>query len=60
MPIKYTFPVISKSGHYYEVAVSPMPHEKTHVIDPCDSKCYPVWDKEMKEILEQLRKAWKR
>ena len=59
MVVAYEFPVIMKSGHYYIVKVTPDPFVGKKYHDPCDKKCGPVIQREMKELSEKLRKGLK-
>ena len=61
MPVKWSFPVIMESGHHYMVFVEPQLFKNirggTQYHDPCDSKCHPVIQSEMKQLSDRLRKG---
>ena len=57
MALSYEFPVLMESGHYYIVKVTPDPFVGKKYIDPCDSKCNIVMQKEMRELSKKLRKG---
>lgn len=59
MPVAWTLSVISKTGHHYEVKVTPMPHKKTRAIDPCDAKCYQVFEREADGIIAHIKNSYR-
>lgn len=57
MPMNYALPVISKSGHVYDITIQLVPHDKERTIDPCGRHCWKECMEEMNEIASKIKVA---
>lgn len=55
MPMSYALPVISKSGHVFEILIEFRPHKDENVVDPCGKGCWRKCMEEMQEIADKIK-----